>query len=368
MDKSSKIGGYEMFAIHMLYFGATASFIYPSFLMRSTLGSYWIPIVVWGTMALFASWLYSRMLSQFHGEGLLAELKRCLGPVATGLICLPIFIYLILALVIMLRSYTEIITMTLLPTTPTGFLNGMILAPALLASAGVMPIVRSARVFALFVVPLSIVLLLLGLSDLNWTLGIPWARTNGDFLASNHFYAGSFLWMGFVVTALIKPYSQKSAVVAWRAYGVALLCALPMIASYIYLPVLTFGRELSRQLTVPFVSKMDSVYHYWVIVENLGAIFVSMSLLYVLIIMALKLHALGNAMQTFVLARSNRLLYAVVSIIVLVAATVLPSWRDLELVMGLTAGLRLYVMFVFPLLVKGLLHATRRRSHAELET
>ncbi|GBF73950.1 spore germination protein [Paenibacillus sp. 598K] len=361
MDKSSKLGGYEHFVIHLLYFGSTAGFIYPSFLTRSTAGSYWVPLVVWCAAAVVCSWLYALLLSRLQGRRLLTELKRSVGWAPAILLCLPLFVSLLGALVVMLRSYAEVITMTMLPTTPIAFLNGMILAPALLASAGVMPIVRSAKVLVLFAVPASVTLLILGWSNLDWSMGIPWARFNGDFIRNNQFYAGSCLWMGFVITALIQPYSHRSVAVAWRAYGLALLCALPMIAGYIYLPVLTFGRELTSQLTVPFVSKMDSIYHYWVIVENLGAIFVTVSLLYVLVILALKLHVLNETVRTFLPPRSSKMTGAVLVLAVFLTATFIPSWRDVELVMVLTAGLRLYVMFVFPLLGIALLHLAGRR-------
>jgi len=361
MDKSTKLGGYESFVIHLLYFGSTAGFIYPSFLTRSTSGSFWIPLVFWCAAAIFGAWLYARLLSRLQDRPLLTELKRAVGPIPTSLLCLPLFVFLLGALVVMLRSYAEIISMTMLPTTPIAFLNGMIIAPALLASAGVMPIVRSAKVFVVFAVPLSVVLLMLGLSDLNWSLGIPWVRFNSDFISNNQFYAGSCLWMGFVITALIQPYSQRSARVACRAYGLALLCALPLIAGYIYLPVLTFGRELTSQLTVPFVSKMDSIYHYWVIVDNLGAIFVATSMLYVLVVMALKLHALNETMRTFLPPLGSKIASTSLLLAVFITATFIPSWRDIELVLMLTAGLRLYVMFVFPLLGMAFLHAAGRR-------
>jgi spore germination protein KB len=365
MDKSAKLRRYDMFALQLLYFGASAGFIYPSFLARSTTGSYWIPLAVWSAGAIVCSWLYAKLLSQLEGKKLLEELKRHVGPALAGLLCLPMLIFLLGALIIMLRAYSEIITMTMLPTTPILFLNGMIIAPALLACAGFMPIIRSAKVLVLVAVSISLMLLLLGLSDVDWTLGIPWARTNGDFVLDKQFYAGSFLWMGFVVTSLIGSYSRQSAKVAWQGYLIALISALPLVAGYIYLPVLTFGRELSRRLTVPFVSKMDSIYHYWVIIENLAAVFVAATLLYILIVIALKLRALGEFIRTFLPRTGNKLVYLVLSLAVFAAATLLPSWRDVELLLFMTAGVRLYVMFVFPVLGIVVLHAAKKRQAAE---
>jgi Spore germination protein. len=350
MKRPSTISGYNLFAIQMLYSGAAAGFIYPSFIIRSTQGAYWIPIAVWAIGALLSSWIYSRLLAQLNGEKLITRIHASIGVVWTCIICLPVFLFLFAALVIMLRAYSEVITMTMLPTTPITFLNGMLLAPAVLALAGMMPIVRAARAFFLLTLPLSLVLLLIGLSDVNWTLGAPWIRTNGDFFYDKRFYAGSFMWMGFVITSFIGPYTRQSAQRAWNIYAAALMCALPIIAGYIYLPIMTFGRELSRRLTFPFISKMDSISHYWILFENLTAIFVSVTMFYILIVMSMKLHAVGEIFTVLIPWVNTRLLYAGLFLVMYAAATLLTSWRAVEEITVLTIGFRLYVMFVFPLL------------------
>ncbi|NIK69665.1 MULTISPECIES: GerAB/ArcD/ProY family transporter [unclassified Paenibacillus] len=350
MKRLSSIGGYELFAIQMLYSGAAAGFIYPSFIIRSTDGAYWVPITIWAAGAIVSSWIYSRLLTQLNGEKLLRRIRGSIGVVWTCIICLPILLFFFTAIVIMLRAYSEIVTMTMLPTTPISFLNGMLLAPAALALAGMMPILRTARVFFLLTLLFTLILIIIGLSDVHWTLGAPWIRTNGDFFMDKRFYAGSFMWMGFVITSFIGPYTRQSARKAWSSYFVAILCTLPLISSYIYLPVLTFGRELSERLTMPFISKMDSVSHYWIVFENLTAFYVSITMLYILVIMALKMHAIGEMFSTL-WPRANRpVIYAVALLAVYATATLVTSWREIESITVLTIGIRLYVMFVFPLL------------------
>ncbi|MBA2943547.1 GerAB/ArcD/ProY family transporter [Paenibacillus sp. CGMCC 1.16610] len=361
MKTSSGITGYEMFVIQMLFSGAAAGFIYPSFLIRSTSGSYWIPIAVWVAGALLSSWLYSRMLARLEDNKLIAAIRSALGSVWTSILCLPVLLFLFGTLVVMLRAYSEIVTMTMLPTTPISFLNGMLLAPAALALAGMMPIVRAARVFFLLAFICTLALLILGFSDIEWTLGTPWLRTNGDFLLNKHFYAGSFVWMGFTFTSLIGSYRMQSARRAWRSYVVALLCALPLIAGYVYLPVMTFGRDLSQRLTFPFISKMDSIYHYWIVFESMTAIFVSVTMLYVLITMALQLHALGEMIKTLMPRAHNGLIYVIIFIFVYTAATLLSSWREVEHIVLVTIAIRLYIMFAFPLLGMAVLVFARNR-------
>ncbi|WP_168123503.1 GerAB/ArcD/ProY family transporter [Paenibacillus sp. HB172176] len=350
MKQPLSVKRYEMIAIQMLYAGASAGFIYPNFIIQSTEGAYWIPLAIWTAGALASSFLYSRLLARLDGGNMIARIQSALGTWGASLLAAPVLLFLIIALVIMLRAYTEMITMTILPTTPISFLNGMLLAPAALAFAGMMPIVRAARIFFLLGFLFTFCLLLIGLSDVKWVLGMPWMRTNGDFLRDKGFYAGSFLWMGFAITSFIGTYTRSSAQSAWKSYAFSLLCAFPFIASYIYLPVMTFGRELSQRLTFPFISKMDTITHYWLVFENLTAIFVSAIMFYLLLIMALKLHAIGEMMKIFMPRANKKILYTCLSLIVYAAATAIPSWRTVENMILLTFGCRFYVMFFFPLL------------------
>ncbi|MBO9610612.1 MAG: GerAB/ArcD/ProY family transporter [Paenibacillaceae bacterium] len=350
MKSTSAINRYEMLAVHVLYAGAAAGFIYPGFLIRSTEGAFWIPIAVWAASALLSSWLYSRMLALLGGSKLIVAIRSSIGFALTGVICLPIVLFLVGAAVVTLRAYTEMVTMTMLPTTPIAFLNGMAIAPAALAMAGMMPIVRTAKLFFLIALLFTSIFLLLGLSDTHLMLGTPWLRTNGDFLTDKRFYAGSFLWMGFAIASLIGPYSRQTAGHAWSSYALALICSLPVVASYSYLPVMTFGRELSQRMTLPFISKMDSIYHYWFVFQNATSIFVSIAMLYVLFVLALMLHALGETIQPFVPRAKAWLIYGLLLVVVYAAATALASWRELEQLMLTTIGLRFYMMFLFPLL------------------
>jgi hypothetical protein len=364
MKASLSIRGYDNFTIHTLFFGVAAGFLFPSFMIRSTTGSYWIPSAVWIAAAILSSWLYRNLLAMLQGRTLLGEIRSSIGRLATTVLSLPILLFLYGAVIVLLRAYSEIVSMTMLPTTPIPFLNGMLLAPALLAFAGMMPIFRSAKVLFLIGLLLCVSLLLIGLSDINWTLGKPWLYTDGDFFINQNFYSGSFLWVGFSITAFIGRYTRQSARIAWKSYVAALIFSLPFIAGYIYLPIMTFGREFSSLLTVPFVSKMDSIYKYWIIVENLAAVFVSAMMLHVLIIMALKLHSCGSVCQELLPTADKRLIYIVLILLVYAGATWLPSWRDLERSLFLTVGIRTYIMFVFPMLGIAALHVARKRREA----
>lgn len=364
VKNKSLFSGYDLFALHILYIGVAASFIYPSFMIRSTTGSYLYPLAVWVVVALISAFVYRMLLSNLNGISLVEELRASIGVWFASALCLPLLLAVLVSAITILRAYSEIMTMTMLPTTPIFFLNGLLIAPVLLSYAGIMPIIRSAKVFFLVAIILCWALQLVGISDVKWHLGQPWFTTTGDFFLNRDFYAGSFLWMGFAISSMLGAYTPQAARMAWRSYALALLVSIPAIAGFFYFPVLTFGREFSRQLTVPFVSKMDSIYHYWIIVDNLAALFVSAVMLHILIVLAIKQYFLEYIIRKLMPSADRRLLSILGFLLVYGGATWLPSWRSMEHFLTLGVALRGYVLILFPLLVMAALHIARRRQKA----
>lgn len=59
----------------------------------------------------------------------------------------------------------------------------------------------------------------------------------------------------------------------------AIVCYLPLILAGVLFPLLTFGPEFARQLTFPYVTKMDSIDSYWNLFEDMTAVFVSTAMI-----------------------------------------------------------------------------------------
>jgi len=349
MKKNKTISRYSLFALQILFFGGSAGYVYPSLIIRSTESAYWMPIVLWALLALIGVWLYKLAFDQ-TSTTLVKSLQHKLGLILTILLTAPVMLFIVGVGVVMLRAYTEMISMTMLPSTPIPFLNGLIVVPVFMAWAGIMPIIRSARVFFLLTLMVSIFLMFLGLSDIQLSLGSPWLRTNGDFFKSIHFYQSSYLWSGFVFIALFKPYTGEAVKRFWQPAALAICCVLPLILGVVYLPILTFGPELSKQLILPYVSKMDSIYYYWIVFENMTAVLVSNMMIYVLLSLSLKLHVLGKMIIEIFPEAKKSWVYITLGIIVYSAANLVPSWRELENLMYMMTFPTLYAMFAFPLI------------------
>ncbi|SET21157.1 GerAB/ArcD/ProY family transporter [Paenibacillus sp. NFR01] len=349
MNKTPALSRYSLYVMQSLYFGGSAGYLYPSLIIRSTDSAFWVPIVVWALLAAGGACLYSLALGRVSLPMIPALRNHC-GRILSILLALPLLLFIGGAIIVLLRGYTEMITMTMLPRTPIAFLNGILLVPVLMASAGIMPIVRAARVFFLLTLMLSTVLMLLSFSDLDFSLGRPWLRTDGHFLGDAAFYASSYLWTGYVFTALLGSYTGVALRKFWQPSFLSICCAMPYLLGVVYLPVLTFGPELSRQLILPYVSKLDSVYHYWIILENLTAVLLSNMMIYVLFVLSLKLHVMGQMLQDFFPSWRKRWIFGTLGVVMYTASVMIPSWAALIHLLHLMTGLRLYAMFGFPLL------------------
>ncbi|WP_240417124.1 GerAB/ArcD/ProY family transporter [Paenibacillus periandrae] len=337
----------QYFVLQIMLFGGTSFFLYPFYVVHATNNSYWIIIVIWMLLGLLGAWLYSCMLAIEPGKDAFAICKQQFGMVGSILFIVPLLWFVGSSIVLMIRSHGEMISMTMLHATPQWFLSGVVFISAFLASGGLISIVRTAGVFVIVSIPLSIGLTLLGLSDNDFQLGKPWLQSNGDFLQEASFYASSYIWTGFIYFAVTGAYSNKPKQL-WKPYGIAALFFLPMIGGAVYFPILTFGPELTRSLTFPYITKMDSISHYWLVIENLTAVFVSVSMLYVILAMALMIYCFVIGVRALFPRFKENWLYITTGLWAYGLALIIPSWNWMEQAVIWATPLRLYVVFVIP--------------------
>lgn len=149
----------------------------------------------------------------------------------------------------------------------------------------------------------------------------------------------------------LKSYTGRAVKKFWQPAVLAICCVLPLILGVVYLPILTFGPDLSKQLILPYISKMDSVHHYWIVFENMTAFLVSNMMIYVLLSLSLKLHILGKVIMELFPGAIKSWVYISVGTFVYFAANLVPSWTELEHLMCMLTLPGLYAMFAFPIVV-----------------
>nr|WP_145159928.1 GerAB/ArcD/ProY family transporter [Paenibacillus terrae] len=349
-NEELKISMPQYFVLQMMVFGAISFHVYPWLVLQSTTQSYWIPILIWMLLGLLGAWLFSRVLALHQGKDAYTITKLVLGWPGVILFIVPLLWFMWSAMVIIVRAHSEIISMTILHSTPQWFLDGMIFIGVFLAFGGIGSIIRASVLFLLISFPLSVGLVLLGFGDLDFNLGKPWLYTNGDFLTSPKFYTTSFIWAGYLYYAACGRYAKQPKKL-WRPYTVAALCFLPLLAASVYQPALTFSPEMSRILTLPYISKMDSVSYYWLVIENLTAVFIVSSILYLFLLLALILNCIVTAIRAVFPSWNEKLLYVLAGITAYAAIRLIPSWEWIERAVEWDTVLRLYLMYGFPMAV-----------------
>ncbi|NWL89490.1 hypothetical protein DMN77_18210 [Paenibacillus sp. 79R4] len=348
--KPTALSTTQFFGLQIMVLGAISFYLYPYLVINSTSHGFWIPIMIWMLLSLVGAWLFSRMMALHQGKDAFTIVKKELGWLGILLFVLPLIWYMWRSMVVMVSAHTEIIGMTILHTTPGWVLNGIIWIAVFLASGGFGSIVRTASIFLLVSFPISIILFLLAMSDTHLYLGKPWLQSTGDFLTSPRFYASSCIWTAYLYLAVCGQFSKKPGKL-WKSYAAATICFIPLILGSVYLPVLTFGAEMSRNLTLPYISKMDTIYHYWLIIENLTAVFISSSMLYLILALAIMVNLIVTAVKVIFPSWNDKLLYLLTGAITYASTLLVPSWEWIERALMINTPFRLYLMFLFPLVV-----------------
>lgn len=336
----------QYFILQLAVFGATSYFLYPYLILHTDGGSYWMPMVTGLIAGIVGARLFSGMMAQHPGLDAFAVVKRALGWPGLLLFALPYSWYAWRAMTMIARAHAEIISMTILHTTPLWILLCTIPIATLLAAGGVASIARAAAVFVMVGIPVTVGITLLGLSNLDYTLHEPWRATDFSYLGSKTFYTSSFVWVGFLYLSSCGDRARSPGTL-WKPYAAAAFCFLPVLAGAIYLPVLTFGVGFAKALTFPFLSKLDSISHYWLVIENLTAVFVSVVILLVILTLSLMLHSLSAALRALLPFVPLRFACAAVGAATYVSALLIPSWGWIEKGIWNDTPVRLYLV-LFP--------------------
>ncbi|MEK0315534.1 GerAB/ArcD/ProY family transporter [Cohnella sp. 56] len=349
-DAALRLSSTQFFILILAVFGATSYFLYPYLVLHSTEGSYWMPILTGVLVGVLGAKTFSGLMALHPGLDAFAVLRRTLGLPGLLLFALPFAWHVWRAMVMIARAHAEIISMTILHATPLWALHCIVFVAMFLAAGGIASIVRAAAVFIVVGIPVTVGLTLLGFSDLDFTLHEPWDPGHLSFLDSRAFYSSSYVWVGFLYLSSCGQHARRPDRL-WLPYTAAAACFLPVMFGTVYLPVLTFGPAFSKVLAFPFLTKMDSISHYWLIVENLTAVFISAAILFVILTLSLMMHSLVAALRAILPFLPARPAYAIVGIGTYVSALLIPSWDWIEKGVWLETPVRLYLLALPPLVL-----------------
>lgn len=348
-------------ALQINFIGGMAFFLYPDLVIHSTDEMYWLPIVAGASIGIFGSWLYSKMMSSNPGKDLFEISIGVVGRGWTMVLLFPLVLFMFNSIALMARSHAEMVNMTMLPTTPQWFLNGLLIIPLWSALGGITSIVRTITVLLFIALPFAMAINLLGLVDLEFSLGSPWFKLSADFIRSPEFYASSYVWVGFIYCSVIGKYASDPKHL-WKSYGLAVLCFLPMALEAVLLPVLTFGPEFTRTLTFPYIMKMDSIDIYWLPVENLTAIYVSVTMIFVVGTVAMMYFCVARGIHRLFPRFSEKIILWICGGITYSVALLFPSWLWVRRGVFWDTPLRLFLAIGLPVIYIALIWWKKRKE------
>lgn len=189
-------------------------FMFPGNIVSSTEQGHWFPILFGFVLTFILISLYMKGLSYFPKQDIIT-IYSDIGKAATVFFLLPITVYLLMIIVVMVRAYSEIITIVFLTNTRLWAIMALLLIiSTYLATKGVETIFRTGILLSiLFLLPVLFIFFTT-FQNVDWRYIIPFTprfdfMTKPSYLKSYFAFSGGFLYLGFVQPYL--SYSRKKS-------------------------------------------------------------------------------------------------------------------------------------------------------------
>jgi hypothetical protein len=337
----------QVAALYILIHIGVIFFLYPGNLLEAMESGHWVAVLVGFLVHILIVWGYMWGLGRFE-RGNVIDIYLRLGKWLASLIMLPVFFYLLVAVVIATRAYGEIITLLFLSSTPLWAIMALILAVSLfLAIQGIATILRASMLLLVLCLPPTLFVLVSSFQHVDWHYLLPfidresfsWSFLYGrPFLMSLFAVGGSFLFLGFL---------QPEIAFDQLKLRYASFAILPMLLIAIYVPLLTFGHSTASTFLFPFIMVTDIVEVNWLMFERTSLFFTLSMIAFALLFMSLTLWNAVYMIQRVVKIKPI-LVGAIICVLLYVVCVFIDDWEHLESLLWWNTLLRLYIMFVIP--------------------
>ena len=341
MDKS-----WQVVFIYLLTHLGLIFFLYPANIIGSSDESHWIPVLVGVLLHICIVYLYLKGLAFFPGKDII-EIYTQGGQLLKVLFLLPIFAYFMMAMIISVRAYSEIITIVFLSNTPLWAIMLLLLViTCYMAIKGVEAIFRTGMVIAYLFLPLIIFVILFSFQNVDWNYLYPVWNSDFSFLKKqnflNSFFAigGGFLFLGFV-----QPYfSYKKNMVFW---GIALV--VPCFFLSVYVPILTYGQATASTFFFPFVMTLDAINITWLMFDRVTIFFLLSLITFIMLFLSLVMWKAVRIAHSFIPIVKPSYLALVFTLSIFLICLLIPNWSDVEELFSWNTFFRFYVLITVPL-------------------
>ncbi|MFS0674053.1 GerAB/ArcD/ProY family transporter [Ornithinibacillus sp. 179-J 7C1 HS] len=343
MDKSIHINFmYILTHIGLIFF------LYPLNIIQSTNQGFWLPISIGIVIHFVFVIIYMKGLSLFPKIDIVTIYSNS-GKFISFCFLIPIFLYFLMANIITVRAYSEIITIVFLSNTPLWAVMALLLSfSTYLASKGLVAIFRSCFIFAIVFLPLLLFVFIVSFQNVDWYNFFPFWSSDFSFLTSisyiKSFFAvgGGFLFLGFV-----QPYFTYRPSKVW----IALVAIIPCFFLSVYIPVLTFGPSTSENFLFPFVMATDTINLNWLMFDRITTFFLMSILIFIMLFISLVLWKTVRIASHYIPSRSHLFLLITISVFIYIIGFFIPNWSDLDVLFKWNTPLRFYIIIMVPISV-----------------
>ncbi|TYS16757.1 GerAB/ArcD/ProY family transporter [Rossellomorea vietnamensis] len=321
-------------------------FMYPADIIESTNQGHWIPIMIGVIVHFIILSLFLRGLNSFPDKDIISiYLKK--GKFIASIFLFPLFLYLLMAGIITVRSYSEIVTIVFLSKTPLWAIMSLFLILASYTAAqGIDGIIRTGVFLFLLLFPLLFFIMLTSFQNVDWRYVHPLMLKDFSFLKKSSYYrsyfaiGGVFLFLGYLPSTI--PVKKKSILFA------ALLIA-PIFFLSVYIPILTFGQATAPHFLFPFVMVVDAVNLIWFMFDRFTMFFLLSVVIFILLFLSLVLWMLTTTLtKTIVPSIKPVYLIMVISVIIFTISLLISDWKGIEMLFQWNTYIRFYVILGIP--------------------
>ncbi|RED57241.1 GerAB/ArcD/ProY family transporter [Cohnella lupini] len=320
-------------------------FVYPDNVISSTEEGHWVPILVGCIVHLLVIWTYMKGLSYFPGKNII-EIYSKAGRIASLLFLGPAALYIVGMIIVMIRAFSEIMTIVFLSNTPLWAIMAVKIGIMIyIASKGGEAIFRIGILIALLFLPVVMIMFFSSFQNVDWRYLFPLLTKDFSFLTRRSFYesffafGGGFLFLGFA-----QPHFSYSS----KRVLISVLCVIPFFFLAAYVPLLTFGHATANTLHYPYIVTMDSVHVNWLMFDRLTMFFLLSLDAFLMLFLGLMLWmAICISKRYLPLFKSYHL--GAISIIIFCVCLMIPEWEVVEKLFWWIAVLRIYVFLTVPI-------------------
>jgi Spore germination protein len=292
--------------------------------------------------------LYMKGLSFFPSKNLIT-IYLGIGKGIAFIFLLPITLYFLMANIITVRAYSEIVSIIFLSKTPLWAVMALFLfISTYLATQGVEAIFRTGFLLACFFLPLIIFILCTSFQNADWHYVFPIVDKQFSFFTKSSFYksffavGGGFLFLGFVQPYL--SYQRKKILIA----AIALF---PCFIISVYIPILTFGQVTASTFLFPFVVSIDTINLNWLMFDRVTMFFLLSLITFIMLFISLLLWKTVRILNTCFPKIKSISVLITLSLFIFIICLMIPNWKDVERLFAWNTFLRFYVMISVPISV-----------------